>query len=204
MIPGAWQTFLATATAWRSYVLVWFEAKDRDNPAVLHPLGLWSGDDHQEISVGGVTRLYYGAQGNLALPNGITYRAGLEVQMLDVLIGPLAPEVEQLLRGYEPKQARAEVHVKLDDVDGVQVGPVWRAWHGRVDTVSLSTEGGWGDVETGARVTMVPSSRDGTNAIPDTKSDATYKRNAADGIGRYMAVGGTVRTPWGTKVDRDR
>ena len=51
MIPSSWQSFLATATAHRSYILFWVEARDRDDPETVHTLGLWTGDDHQEIAV---------------------------------------------------------------------------------------------------------------------------------------------------------
>ena len=201
MIPSSWQSFLATATAHRSYILFWIEARDRDDPETIHTLGLWTGDDHQEIDVGGVTRTYYGAQSLLRLPRGITYRSGLEVQMQTLEIGPLTPEVMLMLRGYEPRQAPCEIHIKLDDTNGNQIGPVWRAWKGKVDDVSISVEGGWGEVNTVATLTLAPTSRNGTETIPDTRSDATYKLNQGDRIGRYIAVGGTVRVPWGTEVE---
>lgn len=164
----------------------------------IEEIGFWAGADHEEIVVGGVTRLYYAADGNMIFPRGIVYSSGTTIQMTEMLMGPLTIPAQQLLRAYEPKQARCEIHIRFYGSDGIPVG-IARAFKGRIDQTPMSTSGGWGRVESVARLNLAPASREGTKIMPETRSDETYRRNNGDRIGRYMAVGGVVKTPWGTK-----
>lgn len=112
---SATAAYFATQTRIRARVLVWMQALDRETGQV-ETMGLWNGADHRVFTIRGEERTYYGAGGLIAV-DPITSRTGLNVRMQRLVFSPLAPEVEQLIRGYDARFAPVEIHRALFDPD---------------------------------------------------------------------------------------
>ena len=111
ILDPASATYLAARTGVASRHMVHVVARNRATGA-QEALGLWQGDDHLTIAIGGVNRTYYGAGGLIGV-EPIRAGIGLEVRMLQIALSPLTPEVAQLLRGHDARLAPAEVHRAL-------------------------------------------------------------------------------------------
>ena len=53
-------------------------------------VGLWTGADHENFTIGAASRLYYGAGNVVELPQ-LTFQAGLAVRMHRLGLSPLTP-----------------------------------------------------------------------------------------------------------------
>ena len=164
-------------------------------------LGLWQGDDHLTIGIGGLNRTYYGAGGLIGV-EPIRAGIGLEVRMLQATLSPLTPEVALLLRGYDARLAPAEVHRGLLSLEtGQLIAEPIRVFRGWVDEVKIRT----GEVgDTGeATVTLASAARGLTRALTLTRSDAEMRRrNAGDAFRRYTDIAGEVGVWWGESRER--
>ncbi len=176
-------------------VLVWIEARHRDTlmPAAL---GLWSGEDHQDFVVGGATRTYYGAGTLLSMPP-LTAEVGLKVRSHRLSLSPLAPEVVQVMRGYDPRLAPVDIHVAhFDPGTGNLLAPPARVFRGVLNTVSVDTpaEGGEARIE----VELLSAAQSLTRSLALKKSDESLRaRSPDDAFRQYIAVTGAVEAVWG-------
>lgn len=192
--------YLSARTGVASRHMVHVVARNRATGAP-EALGLWQGDDHLTIAIGGVNRTYYGA-GALVGVEPIRAGIGLEVRMLQIGLSPLTPEVAQLLRGYDARLAPAEVHRALLSLEtGQLIAEPIRVFRGWVDEVKLRTGevGGTGE----ATVTLASAARGLTRALTLTRSDAEMRRRSnADAFRRYTDIAGEVGVWWGEKRER--
>lgn len=181
--------------------LVWITGRNRVTGAV-ESLGLWTGDDHQEIAVGGQLRTYYGAGGLVSL-DPIRAGVGTDIRETRLRLAPMAAEVEQEVKGYEVRQAPIEVHRLVIDPTTMQGvgGPVLRlrGWINKLNDITAG-EGGEGRLD----VTVVSSARAGTKTLALKKSDATGQLRTLPGGGpdrffQYSDVSGAVPVKWGQK-----
>lgn len=174
--------------------LVWVRARNRATGA-LEAIGFWTGEDHRDFVIGGETRTYFGAGALLALPE-FTVAAGLEVRMHEISLSALAPEVAQLLRGYEARFAPVEVHVATfaPESFALVAEPV-RIFKGYIDAARIVTpklgEAG------SASITVASASRALTRGLALKKSDATQSLRQGDRFRRYTDVSGSVEVWWG-------
>lgn len=173
-------------------VLVWIEARDpADNS--LAAIGFWNGDDHQEFTIGGETRLYYGAGGLMQVP-AITYGDGLAVRSHSFGLAITSDEVAQALRGYDVRFAPVEVHRAFFDLDtGNLIAPPHRVLNGSVDEVSIPTPEIGGQAM--ATISVVSSALDLTRTQPVFRSDADQSRRSGDRFLKYAAA--KAKTSWG-------
>lgn len=195
--PTAVAAALAARGGICARVLVWLSAKNRDTGAV-ETIGFWSGDDHRSFTIGGQTRLYYGAGAMLDVGQ-VTRETGLTVRTLDVSLSPIAPEVQMAIRGYEPRLAPAEVHhAFFDPASGALLATPTRVWKGWIDGVQIQTpeEGG----EASCTVSIASNSMVLTRKVPLKKSDESQRRrNAADAFFKHADISGQTRIVWGTE-----
>ena len=77
-----------------SDVLFWVSARNRDT-GVSETIGFWTGDDHQQISVGGEQRTYFGAGNFLDVPS-IRAGTGLRVRQHRLALAPFTDEARAL------------------------------------------------------------------------------------------------------------
>lgn len=186
---------LAARDGIRARLLVWIEARDRVTGAAT-PGGFWTGDDHQDFVIGGATRSYWGAGGLLTTPV-LQMEAGLKVRTHRLTFSPLAPEVQQVMRGYEPRGAPAELHVAwFNKLTGDLIAAPERVFKGFVSSVRI-TDAKVGDAST-VEVGLVSAAQYLTRTLALKKSDETLRARApADGFRRYTTVTGAVTTVWG-------
>lgn len=192
--------YLAARTGVASRHMVHVIAKNRATGA-LEALGLWQGDDHLTIAIGGINRTYYGADTLIGV-EPIRAGIGLEVRMLQLALSPLTPEVALMLRGYDARLAPAEIHRALLSLEtGQLIAEPIRVFRGWVDEVKIRTGEVGGTSE--ATVTLASAARGLTRALTLTRSDAEMRRrNSGDAFRRYTDVAGEVGVWWGEKRKR--
>ena len=175
---------------------IWIEARDYATGAPA-PAGFWTGDDAVNIVVDGQTRTYYGAGAALSI-EPLTYQLGAVVQVQRASLGPLTPEVRTTLRGYETRQAKAQIHlVMLGDND--QPTTVEEAFVGVLDRLEIN-EGPLDDAGNSTvtcDVEMVSDARHLTRTLSLKQSDASQRlRNPNDRFRQYADVAGEVKVVW--------
>lgn len=192
--------YLSGHTGVASRHMVHVIGRNRDTDA-QEALGLWQGDDHLTIAIGGVNRTYYGAGGLIGV-EPIRAGIGLEVRMLQATLSPLTPEVALLLRGYDTRLAPAEVHRGLLSLEtGQLIAEPIRVFRGWVDALKIRTGevGGTGE----ATVTLASAARSLTRALTLTRSDTEMRRrNTGDRFRDYADIAGEVGVWWGEKRER--
>lgn len=180
---------------------IWIEARDYATGAPA-PAGFWTGDDAVSITIDGQARTYYGAGAALSI-EPLTYQTGAQVQVQRASLGPLTPEVRTTLRGYETRQAKAQIHlVMLDDQD--RVATVEEAFVGVLDRLEIN-EGPLDDAGNSTvtcDVELVSDARHLTRTLSLKQSDASQRlRNQNDRFRQYADVAGEVKVNWMGKVD---
>jgi hypothetical protein len=177
--------------------LVWFAAKNRDTGETEY-LGMWNGDDHQSFVVDGETRLYYGA-GNLISVGDLVTQASLNIRMLSFGFSHITPELNQVLRLYDPKRAPIEVHLAFFSPETNNlVAPPVRMHKGWVNKFKISTPP---KNDTGsATMDAVGHTRLLTKKLAARRSNENQRKRAgADTFFTDVGMTGTVTTPWGAK-----
>ena len=162
-------------------------------------LCLWTGIDHQDFTIEGVTDTFYGAGSVVALED-MVHTIGTIVPSYSLKLAQLTPEVITLLRSYDPRGAAITIFTGLLSTDnGRLVTPVMlRRFKGFVSKAPIKTPsiGGKGSAD----ITCVSRTRNLTRAIPSRRShENQLRRQADDQFLQYVAVSGTVETPWGSK-----
>ena len=192
--------YLSAHTGVASRHMVHVIGRNRDTDA-QEALGLWQGDDHLTIAIGGVNRTYYGAGGLIGV-EPIRAGIGLEVRMLQATLSPLTPEVALLLRGYDTRLAPAEVHRGLLSLEtGQLIAEPIRVFRGWVDALKIRTGEVGGASE--ATVTLASAARGLTRALTRTRSDTEMRRrNTGDRFRDYADIAGEVGVWWGEKRER--
>ena len=192
--------YLAARTGVASRHMVHVLARNRATGA-REALGLWQGDDHLSLTIGGEARTYYGA-GALVGVEPIRAGIGLEVRMLQLVLAPMTPEVAQLLRGYDARLAPVELHRALLSLEtGQLIADPIRVFRGWIDEVKIRTGevGGTGE----ATVTLASAARGLTRALTLTRSEAEMRRrDAGDAFRQYTDIAGEVGVWWGETRER--
>ena len=177
-----------------SRVLIWFSARNRSTNAV-ETMGLWTGADHETITINAASRLYYGAGNVVELPQ-LTFQAGLAVRIHRLGLSPLTPEVMQLIRGYDVRFAPVDIHRALYSTDTrLLIEEPHRLLTGFIDEVDLGTPavGGTSSCVLG----IATSARVLTQNLALKKSDETQRLRSGDRIRRWGDVSGSVEVWWG-------
>lgn len=183
----------AARTSTHAEVLVWVSAKNRTTGA-METMGLWTGDDHSVFTIRGQDRTYYGAGNVLQVP-AIQAVIGLEVRTLQVSLAAVSPEVELLVRGYDPRFAPCEIHRAEYDDDGNLLAAPERVFKGWVNGAPISTPavGGSG----GIALDLVSNARMLTRYGAATKSDQQQRRREGDRFRRYATLPSASTVYWG-------
>lgn len=181
---------------------IWFVARDRETLAPVS-VGFWS--DIENVSsvpvidpnTGNlVSRNYYGA-GSLIAIDDIPAVSTVQVQDIRIRMSQLDAAVNNVIRGYDTKQARVEIHRGLfDPVSRDLVAPAFVRFVGFVNLVEVHTppEGGDGYAE----LTCVSHTQELTRANPSTRSHADQQLRApGDTFFVDAAVVGDWKGTWG-------
>lgn len=177
-------------------ILVWVVARNRisGDPEAL---GLWTGAQDREFTIGAETRLYVGAGPIMDIPP-IVMQSGLDVRMQRMTLSPLSPVVADLIRTYDSRLAPIEIHRALFSTDdGALVAAPHRVWKGFIDEAPVKQAEAGGEAT--CEVTAASSARLLTRTLPLKKSDATQALRSGDRFRRYVDVSGSVDVWWGEK-----
>lgn len=174
-----------------------FIAKNRATGAAER-LCLWTGDDHQDFTIEGVTATYYGA-GSVMNISKLKQEVGTNIRRHTLTLSHLTPEVTKLLREYEAKGADVTIHTILFSIESdLAVTPPMRRFKGWVDRAPVSTAAKGG--VSSAKIEMVSHGRKLTRVTPSKKSNENQRqRNATDAFHQYSGISGLIEVPWGSK-----
>jgi len=177
-----------------SRTLIWIVAKERDtgNPVTM---GLWSGQDARVFSIGGENRTYRGPA-LLELPQ-IEGGVGLEVRYLDIPIPPMTDEARAILRQYDPRLARVEIHQANFSIETNNLlAEPRRLFKGRLNESPINTaEMGGGS---SAVLKVASAARSLTRALFKYFSDADQRaRNPDDAFLQHVSTTGLKQVFWG-------
>jgi hypothetical protein len=177
-------------------VLVWIEARNRTTNAV-EGMGLWTGEDHLSLVVEGQARTYLGA-GGLLQPDVLTAGGGVAVREYRVGLAAVAPEVENLVLGYDTRFAPVTIHRALLSVQTRElIGTPHRVFKGMVNSVDFP------EVPAGEAAACilgcVSETRALTRTLPLKKSDESHQLRGGDRFRRYADVSGSVPVFWGER-----
>lgn len=181
-------------TALTARILIWAVARNRGS-GVEESLGLWTGAQDASFTIGGTPRTYVGAGSIMEIPP-IVSQTGIAVRMQRFSLSPLSPAVATLIRTYDARFAKIEIHRALfDPVTGVLVAEPHQLFKGIIDEVALPIDPKSGEHR--CDVTVASSARYLTRPLPLKRSDATQQRRLSDRFLRYVDVSGEVDVYWG-------
>lgn len=158
------------------------------------PLGFWTGDDHETITVEGQSRLYYGAQGAMEI-GPIVVEPGTAIGSQEITLG-LSPEGETLVRGHRLGGAPIDLHCALYDPRSWALLGIRRYFRGFIDASPIATPEAGGVARLPLR--CISTARLGTMTLAGKKSDASQRlRLSSDRFREYGDLGETASDPWG-------
>ena len=157
---------------------IWFTVRDRET-GEPYSEGYWSDLGTASFQVinpdtmAAVTRTYYGGAGLISIPD-IPMVSNLSVQTITITLSQLSDRINSLIRFYDPKQGRVEIHRGMFGRNTrVPVAPAEIRFVGFIDGTPVETpkEGEVGDVQ----VTVVGHAQEWTRSNPDTRNDESQK-----------------------------
>lgn len=182
----------------------WITARRFDNDSV-ESFGLWTGDEAISLSIQSaatgatVTREYHGA--GLILDIGSIPRVSdLTIQTITVDLSQVADHVQAIVRGYDLRLAKVEIHeATLDPATRELAAPPAVAFLGEVDGSTIETPAMGG--EGSAKLTLVSDAISMLARKNSRKSSYEgQKRRGGDQFGRYASTVATWTIPWGEKA----
>lgn len=187
---------LAARNGMVSHRLVWITARNRST-ALLETIGIWSGEDDLTLEVDGSQRPYTGA-GALLQAEPITAGVGLAVRSYQVGLAAVAPEVENLVKGYETRFAPVEIHRALfDPATRALAGPPHRVFSGFINSIDFPTAEPGGTAS--CTLELVSETRALTRTLASKKSDESHRNRGGDRFRKFGNISGVVPVYWGEK-----
>lgn len=185
----------ATRSATVAHVLIWLQARNRQSGAI-ETIGFWTGDDHQEFTIDGVSRIYYGA-GAAMTPDPLRRQTGLKVRNWRCKFSGVSAEAQMAVRGYDPRHAPVEVHrAMFDPLSRNLLDAPHLKLRGFIDAIQYQTPAK-GDTG-GITVDVANSARALTKGLSRYRSHATLQaRDDTDDFRKYASVADAGETPWG-------
>lgn len=187
-------SFLAERAGLVAQSLVWVTARNIATQ-LTETIGLWTGEDDATLTIDGGPRTYSGANGLLRM-DPIIASKGLDVRITQLHLSAVAPEVEDLVKGYDTRFAPVEIHrAVFRGSTRVLVGAPHRVFKGMINSIEFPT------VEPGGFPACVVSVASETRALTRTlalkKSDETFRSGGGDKFRQYADVSGSVPVFWG-------
>jgi hypothetical protein len=182
---------------------LWLEVRNRDTGATVTD-GMWS--DYGTVDAAVMdpdtglsdTRTFTGTGGLIKISD-IPLVNNLTVQNVTISLNQILDRVNDLLRGYDPKQGRVEIYRGLfDPATRKMVAAAECRFVGFIDEIEINTpkEGDEG----GVTITCVSHTQELARSNPDTRSDASQRlRSSTDNFFQDAAVVGDWDFFWGKK-----
>lgn len=144
------------------------------------------------------SRNFYGS-GNLVSISDIPLVSNMSVQNVRVELSHLAANAEELLRGYNVRQAAVQIFRGLFDVDtGLMVSPAYPRFAGFVDGATITTASENEEGQTS--FTCASHTQEVTRGNAETRSDESQKvRSATDSFYKDSATTTEWKVWWGQK-----
>lgn len=183
--------------------LLWCVVKDRET-GDPQGFGFWTGDDDVTIAVQDgqtgdtVSRLYYGQGTKLKVPN-IPRASDLNIPVLSVVLSQTSPIVQAMVREYEPRFGKIEIHeALLSDVSRLLIPNPVTAFLGEIDGDPIETPsvGGEGNI---TLEVVSDAIRGLTRTNPAKRSYQQQFRRASDKFSNYSNVVANWDISWGEK-----
>lgn len=196
-LPIEIQQYVAEQPGVKIRQLLWVIAKNRTT-GDPEPHGLWSGEDTQIFTIDAEPRTYYGF-GQFIQWGQLQVEATLNIRKLQATVSAISPEVEQVLRGFDPKFAPVQVHlVFLDPETNNIVGNPYRIFKGWIDKFPVRRPANGEDAQ--GTIDLVGHTRILTRQLALKRSQETQrKRDPADSFFDDVSITGQIQTPWGSK-----
>ncbi|MEJ6397045.1 hypothetical protein [Yoonia sp. 208BN28-4] len=192
-LPSAIETHLAKREGHDARWALWCDAVNKQTGA-SEPFGIWSGDDHQEITINGHTRLFAGAQ-HYFKPDAIKRPTGIVVQSQSISLNGMTPEVYRLTRAFDLAGQRADLYlVLLNPLSGNLIG-YRREFKGYVNAAPEDVPANNGRVT--AALSLVSHFRDLTYTPNLYKSNAAQSALSGDTARRDATLTRAQDMPWG-------
>lgn len=181
-----------------------FYVRDIEDDSIVMDC-MWSGYITMEAEVidpdtgSADLRTFVGA-GDLVQISDIPMTSNLTVQRVEVVLSQVSERVNDLIRGYDVKQKRVEVHRGwFDPRTRRMVGPAEPMFVGFIDEVNIHTPAEGGDG--GVVVTCVSHTQEITRYNPDTRShESQIIRDPTDTFMVYAATEPERSHVWGQAV----
>lgn len=156
--------------------------------------------EDRAFSVDGATLDFTGA-GTLLSSDPISMQSGLAVRMHNVYFSSVSTEVEDMVKGYDTRFARATLHrVLLDPSTREAVAAPHRVFKGFINAITFNRaapgEAGLCTVELASEARVL------TRTLTAKQSDAAQKLRAGDRVRRYVDISGSIPVFWGQKRSR--
>lgn len=174
--------------------LVWIGARSKST-GETEAMGVCSAEDDMSIQIDGATRTYVGA-GTLLQAEAITSGPGLDVRSHQIQMAAIAPEVENLVKGYDTRFAPVEIHrVFLHPQTRRVVGAPHRVFRGLINTIDFPRAEVGGTP--GCTIELVSETRSLTRTLPLKKSHESCVAGGGDNFRQYGDISGSVAIYWG-------
>lgn len=197
----------ARETGIRPRQFAYFTVKERETGSPVN-VGLWNGDEDINITVinpfSGLSeaRTYYGAQ-NLTI-SPIVRVTDATTQTVTVSASQISPITQQILRGYDMRLGKVEIHEMLMGPSSDQpVSPPEVVFIGEINKSPLTTPSIGEDGSIAVEIVSdAISMLSKTN--PAKSSDSFIKRrNPGDNFSKYASTVSTWNIPWGIKTKQN-
>ena len=180
--------------------LLWIEAKNRST-GETETIGFWSAPYNATIPVvsgktrATVSRDYYSGYGLVSI-SPIPLTSDLTIQQTRITLNHVSDEVEQAIRGYEPRNAWVEIHRALLSMETREIlSPPEPHFVGRIDKSIINTPavGSEGTIE----LTCSSDLRELTRTNPAMKSHEQQRLRDGDKFRQYNSTAGDWQIFWG-------
>jgi hypothetical protein len=173
--------------------LLYVRTRNRDTGAPF-PIGLWNGDDSISLTIGGNPRSYFGAQG-LFTVDPVIYGSGTLVRTQRVTLSGIAPEAEDMVRGFIIRGVEADLRLALFNPVEMTLIESRRMFRGFVNKAPIVTPemGGGSPAIT---LELASSMRLLTRTVAVKKTDQSQRLRQDDRFRRYGSIAAEVVTEW--------
>lgn len=167
--------------------LVWIEARNRANPAIIETAGLWTGSEPRSFTTDGVVRTFTGTS-VLQVP-AFADEAGIRVRRIDMTLSGVSDAAEAAFRLYDTYNAPVLIWRAEFDMNRNLIAAPERVWRGRIESAPITTAGVDEDKNaiSDIRMTLVSDAWRLTVCPPLTKSAAAQAARGDQGR-RYSNV----------------
>lgn len=174
--------------------LIWIEARNTATGLPEH-MGVWTGDYDLAVPIDGEARTYQGL-GAVLQAEPISAAPGLAVRIHQLRLAAVAPEVEDLVKGYDTRFAPVEIHRALfyPETRGL-IGDPHRVYRGLINDIVFPRSEPGGNPE--CIVSVASETRVLTRALASKKSDESHKVRGGDRFRKYADISGNVPVFWG-------